>query len=550
MANPSSSITSGQFIMSESSNASSISSSKYGIPSEIRPVSISEDSEDESFVVLGKSLIPDSDDSPSSEIDQPVCTAVFNEAKQLINKELQEIEKLSLQNRNKKADAGDYVHDGVPSLGTSEKPPEKTIQSMTNSRLLKQMQSSELPQMPQVNHGFDTTNTISVTTITNDLNSEEVQNKISQIIEENIHLKDTILQNNMSMKSQYERIVVWQEEVQKVHQAHKEKIFEAKEVIEKQKEEISNLTSETDRLKQIIDVQNQELITVRNIMKEKEKQVDQKLVQSSDDNLKAFELDVANKKVRDLEKSLQDLTLENSVLKNANERLIVNSVESDKQKEKLQTALEQLQQAKKELEIVKTSAAENEKSLKDVIADLHAQLTKQKTDFPSPEELVNIKTQLTNTQIILTQVEQTRANAYSQMNKQSQEIERLNKQIEEMQAQEVRMKDERIALEIQLDVYKTDFEAERTAREMMKDEKDKIADDLQNLQRRNQHLQEEIDIIRENQGYHVYPRTTPRPTQSAPQATMKCPKCNFGFSSLQSLERHVHRCIELDDHLP
>lgn len=35
------------------------------------------------------------------------------------------------------------------------------------------------------------------------------------------------------MKSQYERIVAWQEDVQKVHQAHKEKIIEAKEFIDR-----------------------------------------------------------------------------------------------------------------------------------------------------------------------------------------------------------------------------------------------------------------------------------------------------------------------------
>lgn len=44
---------------------------------------------------------------------------------------------------------------------------------------------------------------------------------------------DTILGNNSTMKLQYERIVKWQSDVQKVHQTHREKMIEAKDFIEK-----------------------------------------------------------------------------------------------------------------------------------------------------------------------------------------------------------------------------------------------------------------------------------------------------------------------------
>lgn len=44
---------------------------------------------------------------------------------------------------------------------------------------------------------------------------------------------ETIIQNNMSMKNQYERIQAWQKDVQEVHKAHKDKLFEAKEIIDK-----------------------------------------------------------------------------------------------------------------------------------------------------------------------------------------------------------------------------------------------------------------------------------------------------------------------------
>lgn len=48
---------------------------------------------------------------------------------------------------------------------------------------------------------------------------------------------------------------------------------------------------------------------------------------------------------------------------------------------------------------------------------------------------------------------------------------------------------------LQLEIYKADFEAERKAKESIKEEKEKLTEDLQNLQRRNQQLQERIDMI-------------------------------------------------------
>ncbi|KAJ8949246.1 hypothetical protein NQ318_022759 [Aromia moschata] len=106
-----------------------------------------------------------------------------------------------------------------------------------------------------------------------------------------------------------------------------------------------------------------------------------------------------------------------------------------------------------------------------------------------------------------------------------------------------------------LDVYKADFEAERTAKETLKAENDKYSEDMQNLHRRNQQLQEEIEMLRENRDYVVYPsqRRHAPTTTSTPSSNgypMKCPKCNFGFTTLQALENHVYRCIELDENLP
>lgn len=47
---------------------------------------------------------------------------------------------------------------------------------------------------------------------------------------------------------------------------------------------------------------------------------------------------------------------------------------------------------------------------------------------------------------------------------------------------------------MQLELFKSDFEAERHSKEIIQEEKEKLSEDLQNLQRRNQQLQERIEM--------------------------------------------------------
>ncbi|KAJ8935427.1 hypothetical protein NQ314_012847 [Rhamnusium bicolor] len=311
----------------------------------------------------------------------------------------------------------------------------------------------------------------------------------------------------MSMKSQYERILTWQEDVQKVHQSYKQKVTEAKESIERLKQENYNLTRDLEKLKETNNVQDLELTTLKNALKAKERQSNEKLSKSSDDNIKEFQLDISNKK---------------------SERT----------------------GAKMELLKVKSLDEEKQKSLNEVIESLRSQLcfkTHQQTMLPSPEEVTNIRQQLANTQVMLTQSEHSRATAYNQVSALNNELLNLKKLLSQSQ------KDEIYALQTQLDVYKTDFEAERSAKDTIRAENEKLSTDIQNLHRRNQQLQEELDLIRERD-YVVYPMQR-RDRESTSSSTsnehsMKCPKCNFGFKTLQTLENHVYRCIELDDNLP
>lgn len=71
---------------------------------------------------------------------------------------------------------------------------------------------------------------------------------------------------------------------------------------------------------------------------------------------------------------------------------------------------------------------------------------------------------------------------------------------------------------LQLELYKSDFEAERQAKESLKCEKEQIAEDLQHLQRRNQQLLEEVEHLRNGDFVHVdRPEPMVPPSPSAPQ---------------------------------
>lgn len=113
---------------------SSLSTESFKMPSEPCPLP-SLGSDEESFVVLWK----DMDSKSIVEINhEPIGTSVVEEAKQLINKELTDMEQMSLANK-----------EAMPTENNL------CIDAPTNYRENTQMdQSTVLPKMPQVEKGF------------------------------------------------------------------------------------------------------------------------------------------------------------------------------------------------------------------------------------------------------------------------------------------------------------------------------------------------------------------------------------------------------------
>ena len=71
--------------------------------------------------------------------------------------------------------------------------------------------------------------------------STEVHKKLNELLQENTKLKETLKQNNIAMKQQFNTLSDWQEEIMKVHQNHKKKFAETRELINYLKKENTDL---------------------------------------------------------------------------------------------------------------------------------------------------------------------------------------------------------------------------------------------------------------------------------------------------------------------
>ncbi|XP_056633018.1 NF-kappa-B essential modulator [Diorhabda sublineata] len=520
------------------------------------------ESDEESFVVLGQS-IPDA----STEIySEPIGASVIAEAKRLLNSEIEGIEQTTSKSDEK------------TSSDVNKDDTDKTLTKISN-----------LPNLPSLNKGFESSNAISIVSFTPDMTSEEIQNKVSQIIEENIRLKDTILQNNMSLKSQYERIMAWQEDVKKVHEIHKGKLLEAKNFIDALKREKENLQSQLEKSKQVAYEFNKKNQKMEKLLEDKSSLAKEVLLQMSTDNIEAFKLDVANKKIKDLEKIVETLSDENKRILNESKQeennAIINNLqelltnltlenerlnqEDTKLKAELNDKGQKVKQMEPEFEKIideRDNALKQVEELKDAlyikkqreealimtVNSMKDEMNKLSTQL---EDAGTLRSQLNDTQIALTQMEYTRSQAYAQISHLTNELSVIKSQLETLQTQQQtnshNNQDEVFVLQTQLDVYRADFEEERRAREIIKSENDRLHEDLQNVQRRNEQLQSEIELLR-NGDFVVYPSAPQRSGEepSLPKSILKCPKCNFGFSNVRELEEHVNRCLDLDDNLP
>ncbi|XP_012228357.1 optineurin-like isoform X2 [Linepithema humile] len=88
-------------------------------------------------------------------------------------------------------------------------------------------------------------------TMISSLSIDEMQQRLTELLQENVKLKETLKQNNVSMKQQFQTLAIWQEEVMKVHQNHKQKFAETRKLISQLKQENTDLQTKLLQWQQI-----------------------------------------------------------------------------------------------------------------------------------------------------------------------------------------------------------------------------------------------------------------------------------------------------------
>lgn len=144
-----------------------------------------------------------------------------------------------------------------------------------------------------------------------------------------------------------------------------------------------------------------------------------------------------------------------------------------------------------------------------------------------------------------------------------QELATLQAELARLRGQQ----DDTELLKAQMDLYKSDFEAERESRQKMASEKENLQTDVRTLQKRNQELTQQLEEVRKinpsvyrsatsssrsstSRGSTSTVRTTPtRPAPAQPATTgnmvFTCPKCmRFSCDQYKVMEDHFDFCLD------
>lgn len=89
---------------------------------------------------------------------------------------------------------------------------------------------------------------IDYTSLVSSLSTDEMQKKLTDMLQENVKLKETLKQNTSAMKEQFNTLAMWQEEVMKVHETHKKKFAETRELVTHLQKENAELKTKLSQL--------------------------------------------------------------------------------------------------------------------------------------------------------------------------------------------------------------------------------------------------------------------------------------------------------------
>ncbi|XP_020721792.1 NF-kappa-B essential modulator isoform X2 [Bombus terrestris] len=366
--------------------------------------------------------------------------------------------------------------------------------------------------------------------------SVEVHKKLNEVLQENTKLKETLKQNNIAMKQQFNTLVTWQEDIMRIHQNHKKKFAETRELINYLKKEntdlkmrlSSELTSHSEMGYEFLDANDKQDTAREEKASILENQLSEQICRELDS--------ILNENINK-EKILKESGTSESIEKTAesetenadNKRFFEEErIALQKERENLEEEKKMLDSQKKTLEI----EYKNLNSAKELLQQEKISLQEEQTSLDQQSQLYEIyhkkslesekeKFQTKYNQLII------------EIGVMHESVQEKTACIKELQKELAQYVEDNTLLRTQLELYEEDFEQERKLREMLLQEKNSLNADLQKQIEFNERLQQQIESL-----------TTSG--SQPPLLSLSCPNCNRTFPNVHVLEIHVNDCLSLD----
>lgn len=376
---------------------------------------------------------------------------------------------------------------------------------------------------------------------------DEIQ-VLQHIMNEHGQMKESLQKANVAMRKNFTNIQKWQDEV-------KAKYADQVRTIDEQCATIGRLESENEMLKQVVATAGtraaeQEKRTTEQYMALKTAFEEAQKQMQAERTSALAEIDELQKLVSEKESILKNMGQEIERLELEKQEFVV--VKSNKPEPKaggqFMTTEEHNRQIKvlqREMSVVVAKNLEFEDMKKVYIDELNCM------------------------RVNLTAAEEVHKKNHLQMDRQAREMETKDVTLAENLRELKSLAEQVDVLTAQLDIYKNDFEAERSARAELASDKDRILVDLKLLQKRNQQLIEEVQNGRvaeekatraANESLDKREPSPPKPGTSVDEAAggtsqeeqssnrwvLYCPLCSQAYKDLSTLQIHVEDCEGID----
>lgn len=390
---------------------------------------------------------------------------------------------------------------------------------------------------------------------------DEVQ-ALQHLLNEHGQMKESLQKANVAMRKNFTNIQKWQDEV-------KAKYAEQVRTIDEQRAALDGREAENKALKQALGLAETRTADQAKKFQEEntilQQQLDECRQQIEAERLNATsELDELRKAVSEKQSILQNMAKQ----------------------------IERMELEKQEFVVVKANKpsgndvgadadyitkVEHQRQLKVLQREMSAVVAKN-LEF---EDMKNVYVDEINClKVNLSAAEELHAKHRAELARQARDVETKDVSLAENIRELKTLAEQVDVLSAQLDIYKVDFEAERSAREELASEKDRILADLRLLQKRNQQLIEEVQNGRVAQedakkaanealDKRVPDQPTPEkpgPSRSSTTAAnpqqqkqdesdeeqefmpsiLHCPLCNNAYRDLATLQNHIEDCLGVE----